>query len=144
METLKKMFTWIKIALILLLGLLFVVWGGIGLRSSSSEWTSVEAQVISASPTGEADSTDYKITYEFQVGAKKYTGSYTYFEERPVGEKMTVYYDPSDPGISARSREEAKWQSFWSLIFGLGCVGWVIWEVIRKYGQSILYALRLR
>jgi len=131
--------------LILLFGLAMLYWGIDDLRSNSSEWPSVDAQVISSvenSPYGDSTSTDYKITYEYQIGAEKYTGSYTYFEAHAVGDKTTVYYDPTSPDDSVHSPGETEWQAFWGLAFGLGCVVWVVWDVFKSLRGKQLDALK--
>jgi len=136
METMKNILTFPIKVLILLFGLAMIYWGVAELRSNSSEWPSVEGQVISAeenSSYGESTSTDYKIIYEYQIGAEKYTGYYTYFEARPAGEKTTVYYDPTSPGDSVYSPEKKNWQAFWGLVFGFGCVAWVVREGFKAF-----------
>lgn len=132
METLKNILTFPVKILIFLFGLVMLYWGSAGLRANTSEWLSIEAQVISAVDTSDSDSavTKYKITYEYQVGAEKYTGFYTYYNALPAGEKLTVYYDPADPETSTYSREDMKKDSFWGLLFGLGCVIWVTRDAI--------------
>jgi hypothetical protein len=135
MKTMKNILTLTMKALILLFGLAMLYWGVDNIRSNSSEWPSTDGQIISAVENSYYDSTstDYKITYEYQIGANKYTGSYNYFETSPTGEKTTVYYDPASPGDSVHFPGDMEWQAFWSLLFGLGCVGWVVLDVFKAF-----------
>ena len=135
METMKNILTLTKKTLILLFGLAMLYWGVDGIRSNSSEWPSVEGQVISSEEISYFDSTstNYKIIYEYQIGAEKYTSSYTNFEARPAGEKTTIYYDPASPWDSVHSPEEKGWQAFWGLVLGFSCSGWVVWDGFKAF-----------
>jgi len=132
METLKNILTFPVKILIFTFGLLMLYLGVMGLLANRSVWISIEGRVISSVETSDYDSTlvEYENTYEYQVGAEKYTGKYKYYRAVPIGQKITIYYDPANPTNSARSQEEFGWQSFWEGVFGLGCVIWVIRDAI--------------
>lgn len=138
METLKNILTFPVKILVFVFGLAMIYWGVEGLLSNSSEWTNIEGQVISSVEQSYTDSnsSDYKITYEYQVGTEKYTGSYTHYAALPVGGKTAVYYDPAAPEKSVHSPEEHGWQSFWGLLFGLGCVIWIARDAFMAFRRK--------
>lgn len=68
-------------------------------------------------------------TYEYMVDGTKYTGSSDTGYD--VGRKITVYYDPTDPAVSADSQGELELYGCISFIFGPVAVGGIVWNLIK-------------
>lgn len=108
-----------------LAGVAAIVWGIYGMLSNSSRWPSVEGQIVSSN-----EYEDYfDTTYEYMVDGTKYTGSSSTGYD--VGKKVTIYYDPTHPGVSVLSKGEMEFYGCIGFIFGLFAVGGIALNVIQ-------------
>ena len=114
---------------VVLFGLAAIYYGMSMLQSNSSSWPSVKATVSSSQYSN--SSSDYEVTYEYQVGADKYSGTFHNISKYQSGTEVTVYYDPKSPGSSVSSPGDAEMYGFIGILFGLFCVGGVGWEWIK-------------
>ena len=109
-------------------GLAAVFWGVYGMQLDTSDWLGVEGQVVSSSGSMSDAGSEYS-TYEYMVDGAKYTGSsHTAYD---VGQKITVYYDPTDPEDSTDAPGSYKFLGFISIIFGLWIVGIYAWNLVK-------------
>jgi len=113
-----------------LAGVAAIVWGVYGMQSNSSSWPSVEGQIMSSSgPDYSSDSNSENSTYDYIVDGTTYSGSSSTAYE--VGKKVTVYYDPADPGVSVLSKGEMEFYGCIGFIFGLFAVGGIVLNLIK-------------
>jgi len=113
-----------------LAGVAAIVWGIYGMQSNSSNWPSVEGQIMSSTgPDYSSDLSNENSTYDYIVDGTTYTSSCgTAYD---VGTKVTVYYDPADPGVSVLSKGEMEFYGCIGFIFGLFAVGGIILNLIK-------------
>jgi len=110
-------------------GLFMVVTGWNLWMSSTKEWSQAQA-VVTASSINVGDDTtseSYDITYKYQVNGVEYTDTMTSSTNYNPGDTLTVSFDPAAPESSYTSRGEANFMGAGVLMFGLFCIGSVIW-----------------
>ncbi len=126
-STIVKIFMWV-------MGLVLIVYGTNLLISSTREWSSAQAEVVSSSQqyTSSDEPESYSISYKYQVGDVEYTDSMSSGTNYSPGDKFTVYFDPSSPDDTFTSQG---WASILGLVtcsFGLLCVGSMAWGVLKS------------
>lgn len=109
---------------------LVAVFGGVYLTQlDTSNWLRAEAQVVSSSGTNYSDTSSEHSTYEYTVDGAKYTGSSSTAYD--VGQKITVYYDPTNPSDSDENPGGFKLIGPISVVFGLWVVGGYVWRFFK-------------
>jgi hypothetical protein len=119
---------------VVLFGIFMIVASISALQSNSSNWPGAEAKVVSSERAVSTDNeTDpgYDLTYTYKVDGVVYSKSTNVSSEYRPGDIITAYYDPASPDSSILSRGEMEMYGFGGLLFGLFCVGGVIWDVIK-------------
>jgi len=111
-----------------LVGVAALVWGVGAMQLDSSDWPGVEGQIVSSSGSMSDAGSEYS-TYEYVVDGTTYTGSSNTGYD--VGQKITVYYDPTDPAVSADSKGSLELYGCIGFIFGLFAVGSIVLNVIK-------------
>jgi hypothetical protein len=110
-------------------GLAALVGGVWFMQVDTSNWISVEGQVVSSSGSNYSDSGSEYSTYEYTVDGAKYQGSSSIGYD--VGQKITVYYDPMVPSDSTETPGDNKLLGSICILFGLWTVGIYAWKFIK-------------
>ena len=125
--------------LLLFLGVIFVYSGIDAIRSNSSNWPAANAKISGVELSTTTDSLGVKLeaaTYDYAVNNKSYshtinTDKGTYH----VGDKLTVYYDPSDPGESELTHGEMGFFGFFEIALGILAIVYAGWKIFKKMRQ---------
>jgi hypothetical protein len=126
-----KAFTWA-------VGIASLVYGVYFLMMDTSKWPQIEAAVISSEEgmSDENSATTYDTYYEIEVGGVKYEDSINGYNQYNKGDKIMVYYDPTDPSTTIMSRGELGSLGCIGVVFGLFCIGSMAWGAIKARGQT--------
>jgi hypothetical protein len=119
-------------------GLAILVWAFGAMQVNRSNWSSMEGQVMSSTGNLSSEEGSESSTYEYIVDDVKYKG-FSAEGGYAVGQKITVYYDPANPGDSSDDPGGDKIFAIVCFIFGLWVVGsraWELYKLIRAATQQ--------
>lgn len=103
------------------------------LTVDTSNWPQVEAVVTSSqeSTSDDIGNSTYNTSYEFEVDGVKYQASVNDYTEYAKGDRITVYYDPNDPGTTIMSQGEMGFLGCVGVAFGLFAIGSMAWGALK-------------
>jgi hypothetical protein len=116
------------------IGLAALFFGVYYLFKDTSGYQSVQAVITSSSKgtTDDLGNWSYNVDYAYEVGGVRYTGSFSGSEGDAVGDTLTVYYDPEDPGTTFTSKGESTFLGVIGVLFGLFCLGSMGWGWLKS------------
>ena len=123
----------ISIAMVLL-GAVFIPLGVGMFQVKTAGWLEVTGTVVSIGTEQYGDSNtveSYRAYYEYTVEDKVYSISENTGSSKPlIGDTVTIYYDPEDPGFASTVRNSMRWTGV--EIIGAG-IALILWGLLREW-----------
>ena len=123
---------------VLTFGVFSLIYGIKFMSVQTADLVEVEAEILSSTwgTIDDLGNDSYNITYSYSVMGVNYEGSFSGSEGYTQGEKITVYYDPQSPENTYSSQGESTLLGIIGIVFGLFCVGSILWGMIRPRGRN--------